>query len=334
MVNTPAGCGPGPTESDPDVRPPFAYYGGKTRLADSIAAALPAHSHYVEPFAGSLSVLLAKTPARLETVNDISSDLMAFWAALRDQPEQLARACALTPHSRAERQLARERPPELTDLERARRVWVCLSQGRTGTLANTGWRFDTSDHASTSMPTRLDNYAARIEDIAKRIRRVSLECRPALDVIKAYGSKRGTLLYVDPPYLAESRTSQNYGEEMAGAAEHRHLAEVLHECAATVVVSGYASELYDGDLYSDWYRHEFPASTSQGGTWQSRTEVLWSNRPLAISLASGLCGNETPAVSRCEAPRCGKVLRQPKVGRRKRYCGGACRVAAHRAKAA
>ena len=44
------------------VKPPFAYYGGKTTLAPKIADLLPAHEHYVEPFAGSLAVLLAKEP--------------------------------------------------------------------------------------------------------------------------------------------------------------------------------------------------------------------------------------------------------------------------------
>ena len=44
------------------MKPPFPYYGGKTRVAEEIASILPAHRHYVEPFFGAGSVLLAKPP--------------------------------------------------------------------------------------------------------------------------------------------------------------------------------------------------------------------------------------------------------------------------------
>lgn len=331
------------TSSRSVLRPPFIYYGGKQRTACSIADLLPAHTHYVEPFAGSLAVLLAKDKTKLETINDLDGDLMLFWTALRDRPDELARACALTPHSRAERDLARQRPEDLDELERARRVWVCLTQGRTGTLRNTGWRFDSSDEASTSMPGRLRGYLARLESVAERIAAVSLECRPALDVIAAYGRKRRTLLYVDPPYLGSVR-ARNYRHEMRDEAEHRELAAALHDCVATVVVSGYASELYDRELFADWYRHEFPAATTQGGTWGARTEVLWSNRPLNIP-DTGADNNlfttsefrntepTNPAAcneTRCAAPDCQKVLRQPTTGRRRTYCCTACRVRTHR----
>lgn len=162
-------------------------------------------------------------------------------------------------------------------------------------------------------------------------------------MIAAYGRKRKTLLYVDPPYLASSRNGHNYRHEMGGEPEHRALAEALHDCAATVIVSGYANDVYDRELFADWYRRELPSATSQGGTWQARTEVLWSNRPLAAptrpepSLFAGPeFRNTSPASAEvcnetlCVAPDCQRVLRQPTTGRRRRYCSTACRVRTHR----
>ncbi|MPZ66778.1 MAG: hypothetical protein GEU83_15145 [Pseudonocardiaceae bacterium] len=111
--------------------PPFAYFGGKTLLAPKVVRLLPDHEHYVEPFAGSLAVLLAKPPTGMETVNDLDGDLMTFWRVLRDRPGELTRSCALTPHARAEHQGGYDRDG-CDDLETARRVWVMLTQGRGG----------------------------------------------------------------------------------------------------------------------------------------------------------------------------------------------------------
>ena len=69
------------------------YSGGKQRIAQAIADLLPPHESYIEPFAGALSVLLAKEPAPLEVVNDLNGDLVTFWRILRDQPDDLERVC-------------------------------------------------------------------------------------------------------------------------------------------------------------------------------------------------------------------------------------------------
>lgn len=263
--------------------PPFAYFGGKTKLAARIVAALPSHGHYVEPFAGSLAVLLAKPRAAMETVNDLDGDLMTFWRVLRDRPGDLARVMALTPHSRAEHAAAYDLG-DADDLERARRVWVLLSQGRCGTMRRTGWRFYQNPDASTfAFPEYLGAYAARVPAAAHRLAGVSLESRDALDVIEDYGRHPRVLLYCDPPYLGSTR-STNYRHEMTGAAAHRDLAAALERARSAVVVSGYPSPLYD-ELYAGWHRLELPAWTGNGirngatKTDGHRTEVLWSNRP-------------------------------------------------------
>lgn len=243
------------------VAAPTPYYGGKSSLAQTIAGMFTDHVRYAEPFAGSLAVLLAKPPSKHEIVNDLDSDLMVFWRVLRDTPDELARACFFTPHSRAERRAAIHIPADATDLERARLVWSALVQGRSGTLANTGWRHSREasrgDHART-----MKRYVERIERVAERIRDVTLECRPAVEVIERYGNDAATLLYCDPPYLGSTRRF-NYKTEMLGEGQHRELAEALRECRATVILSGYHSDLYDS-LYDGWFRVELPARTSQG----------------------------------------------------------------------
>jgi len=125
-------------------------------------------------------------------------------------------------------------------------------------------------------------YSDPMASAAARLTSVSLESRPALDVIATYGAHRSNLLYIDPPYLASTRSGTNYRHEMPHLDQHEELARALHACTATVVLSGYPSEVYDRDLYADWCRHELPASTSQGGTSKPRTDVLWSNRPLIV----------------------------------------------------
>lgn len=258
----------------PTVKPPFAYYGGKTTLAPMIADLLPAHEHYVEPFAGSLAVLLAKSPSRMETVNDLDGDLITFWRVLRDRTEELERACTLTPHARDEfAQSTDLDTPD--DVERARRVWVRLTQSRSQSMKPTGWKY--SHTPGDSMAVRLATFNDRIASCAARLSGVSLESRDALEVIADYGRTEGTCLYVDPPYLGSTRAT-NYRVEMTADDAHVALADALNACKASVVLSGYDAPLY-AELFDGWHRTELKAPTTLSGD-TDRVEVLWSNVPI------------------------------------------------------
>lgn len=264
------------------IKPPFPYYGGKQLLAARIIPLLPPHQHYVEPYAGSLSVLLAKRRVTFETVNDLDGRLIHFWRVLRDRPDDLARVCALTPHSRAEHAMVLDAVDDDPDdeLERARRTFVLLTQGQSGgTSRRTGWRYFANPVGSTfSMPQYLEAYLGRFAAVVGRLAGVSLECRPAVDVIAAYGRHPGCLIFADPPYVLSARKSVGYRFEMTDD-DHREMAAALRETCASVMLCGYASALYDEELFPDWHRIEMPAGTGNGGEWRDRTEVLWSNRP-------------------------------------------------------
>lgn len=258
------------------VMPPFAYYGGKTTLAPAIAALLPPHDHYVEPFAGSLAVLLAKDPVGRETVNDLDGDLVTFWRVLRDQPEELARAAMLTPHSRAE-YLASADLDVTDDVERARRVWVRLTQGRSHSMKPSGWWYGVRAAGRQDPTANIATFVRRMETSSRRLARVSIENRDALDLIRDYGAEPTVCIYADPPYLGSTRAT-GYRVEMLDDDAHRTFADALNECKASVVLSGYDSPLY-AELFDGWHRKDLAAPTTLSGD-TDRTEVLWSNRPI------------------------------------------------------
>lgn len=75
------------------MKAPFPWFGGKSRAAriawQAFGADVP---NYVEPFAGSLAVLLARPGSpRIETVNDKDCYLANFWRAVQQAPDEVAR---------------------------------------------------------------------------------------------------------------------------------------------------------------------------------------------------------------------------------------------------
>jgi hypothetical protein len=76
------------------VRAPFPWFGGKSRVAPLVWQRFGDVPNYVEPFAGSLAVLLGRPHAHsgaTETVNDLDAYLANFWRAVRAEPDEVAR---------------------------------------------------------------------------------------------------------------------------------------------------------------------------------------------------------------------------------------------------
>jgi len=83
------------------------------------------------------------------------------------------------------------------------------------------------------------------------------------------------VVYSDPPYLLETRTSsKRYAFEYTRE-DHVELIDTLKRVPAAVILSGYPSRLYN-DLLSDWRSITFQVMT-RGGV---RTEQLWMNFPV------------------------------------------------------
>lgn len=73
------------------LKAPFPYFGGKSRVAHLVWDRFGNVANYVEPFAGSLAVLLNRPHAPgVETVNDIDCYLANFWRSVHYDPDTTA----------------------------------------------------------------------------------------------------------------------------------------------------------------------------------------------------------------------------------------------------
>ena len=82
---------------------PLHWVGGKHASAKRILAAFPPSSvygTYVEVFGGAAHVLARKAPEKhLEVYNDLNGDLVRFWMAARDHPQELQERIDTLPYS-------------------------------------------------------------------------------------------------------------------------------------------------------------------------------------------------------------------------------------------
>jgi hypothetical protein len=79
-----------------ELRAPFPWMGGKSRAADVVWRGLGGDVvNYVEPFAGSIAVLLGRPggAGKIETVNDLSGAICNFWRAVKMAPDAVAEWC-------------------------------------------------------------------------------------------------------------------------------------------------------------------------------------------------------------------------------------------------
>jgi DNA adenine methylase len=268
-------------------RPLLRYFGGKWRLAPRIVAHFPPHRIYVEPFGGGASVLLRKPRAYNETYNDLDGEVVNLFRVLRSKrAAELIRLVGLTPYSRDEYFAAFELSPD--PVERARRTLVRshFGHGTAGTRMDrrSGFRSD-GRSACTNVAGEWGCFADALQAVVERLRGVSIEHCPALELVDRFDDPKA-LLYLDPPYLPETRSAKakrgegyhTYAVEMS-AADHACMLDRINASRAMIVLSGYPSATYEAALQG-WTRLSVKALAHRNA---ARTEVIWLNPTAAAA---------------------------------------------------
>ncbi|WP_094603440.1 hypothetical protein SPSIL_014920 [Sporomusa silvacetica DSM 10669] len=241
--------------------------GAKWRLADWIVSQLPPHKVYYEPFFGSGAVFFTKQPSGTETINDIDENIVNLFRVIRDSADELARLIELTPYSRSE--LHECENIVGNDIERARRFLVRVWQSYGGkTYCNTSWAHDRTN--TVFRPKYWCKLPDRLLDVVERVKMAQIENMNAIELIEMY-NRENTLLYIDPPYLRNTRTQLHYKHEFAGTEEHKELLRLCKKHKGTVIISSYDNELYNSEL-DGWEKRSMRVATNNGG---SAEEVIY-----------------------------------------------------------
>lgn len=268
---------------------PLQRYGGKGNNAPRIVPHFARAANYAEACLGAGGIFFRVpegTYARA-AVNDLDASIATFFRVLRDQPDELVRQCSLTPYSRSEFVVALDRSDD--PMEEARRVWIRGRQGFSGKANCSGDWGRNPTGVKVWLPSSAATKLDALHAYARRLLHVAIDCIDGAEFIAKWG-REGTMVYVDPPYVASTRKGDAYLHELSDDG-HRRFAAACHgavERGARVAVSGYPSALYDA-LYAGWRRVDFdvPLKSARRRDGQRRTESLWMSYPASEEIGAG-----------------------------------------------
>lgn len=266
---------------------PLKTHGGKFYLADKIVAMMPKHRNYVEPFAGGLSVLLAKDHANTaEVINDVDHLVTVFWRVMAHPTmfRMFRRKCEATPFGQTF--WVRHRPNVRNCKNQSQFVNLAFDFFRhiRMSLAGRGKSFApiTTTRLRRGMNEQASAWLGAVEgltEVHERLKGVVVLNEPAVGVIEKMDDPE-TLFYCDPPYVHSTRaTTNDYYYEMTDD-QHRSLLSRLASIEGKFMLSGYRSQLYDS--YADefgWNRTEFelPNNAAGGKSKRKMVECVWTN---------------------------------------------------------
>lgn len=264
------------------LHPPFQFHGGKFSHLGWMLPKLPLRDRYVEPFAGSAAVLLNRPRVETETLNDLNTDIITFFRALREEPAELVRRIMATPYSREVYHNSLEilDSNDGDDITRAWAFYVAYRQNVGGIKPTPGtWSYG----VNSGNPTPDTFYSVeRLFEIAERLRGVQIENLDGLDVMTRYDAP-DALMYCDPPYPLGSRSGSGYEIEMDDE-QHGRFLEIATSAEADIAISTYPNEMYETVLMEDsedWWKYTQEAAVrianEQFDEGTTKTEVLYMN---------------------------------------------------------
>jgi DNA adenine methylase len=229
------------------VKTAHRQFGSKARVAAGLAALVPPGTKaWVEVFAGTAAVTLAKPPHPAEHLNDMNGDIVNLFSVLRDAPSRgrLIEAVELTPWAEEEFAAAKDRAAVADPVERARLFLISSWQGVGGSQrASAGWRLERRSGSHISVWRTVPE---RLASVGERLRQVYVHQKDAVDIVRRFGDLEDACLFVDPPYPSTSlaTNASQYAVNMDDS-QHAALVEALARIRAKAIVTMNPGTVYE-----------------------------------------------------------------------------------------
>lgn len=254
------------------------WFGGKRTLAEEIVLELGKHTQYFEPFCGSAAVLFSKQPSQKETVNDLHSDLTNLMRVVQSDSaptlyERLQRAsvCEGLLEDAGLYLEAGDDRSQRDPVEWAYQYFLASWIQRNGVAGTDrqGYQIAVRWTKNGGSPAvRFRNAVESIPAWHYRLLNVVVLNRDAFGILDRFEDVPETAIYVDPPYLAETRTGfdtsvgehSRYRHEFSNSGDglfareddHKRLRSVLNGYRhARIVISYYDCQGIRA-LYPEW----------------------------------------------------------------------------------
>lgn len=151
-----------------------------------------------------------------------------------------------------------------------------------GLMGHYSW----SNRIRRGMPENVSSYLGAIDRIfavSERLQGVTIIHGNTLDLFDELPymlDNPNMLTYLDPSYLPDTRESPDVYKHEMSVDDHIRLLKQIRSAKCGVVISGYASDLYESHL-DKFVRREYHTrvnmSKRKDGKCNDRVEVLWSN---------------------------------------------------------
>lgn len=236
------------------------------------------HDGYIEPFGGAASILVNKPRSELEVYNDLNSDCVNFFKAVKHHANELAEWTDATPYSRELFEEYVESYPDWPDdpVEHGGRFLFVQSANFGGKLIG--------QETPTFKVTKPDNSrldaggmnvyprkTGEIHRLKDRFKGVVIESLDYAEIIDKY-DRDGALFYMDPPYV---NVGDGYYQVEDGAFDHQRFVEKVKEIDSKWVIS--YDENIPEELSSYYTVDRSKKTTMNHGNDIDKTESLVMN---------------------------------------------------------